>query len=339
MATMKAGLFLGAKNVQVGELEKPSPKQGEALIKVAYAGICGTDMMIYAGRHPRAKAPLAMGHEFCGEIVEIAGDSAFVPGERVVIEPTLSCGTCEACLAGQTHVCKTLRLIGIDGHGGFAEYVVVPLNRLHRIPESLSDAHAALTEPLAVAVHSVRRSNMKVGDRVVILGGGPIGLMIGMVAKLAGAREIIVSDISPYRLSKAKELGFVALDAKTANVGEEIRTITQGVGADIVFEVAGTPATVSLMVEAVRIQGQVVVVSLFKQPPAVDLASMHFKEISLTTTRCYSTGDFETAIQFMAKGMLDISPMISHELKLDQVAQGFEYMENPDQSLKVLIQP
>lgn len=148
-----------------------------------------------------------------------------------------------------------------------------------------------------------------------------------------------MSDISPYRLSKAKELGFVALDAKTANVGEEIRTITQGVGADIVFEVAGTPATVSLMVEAVRIQGQVVVVSLFKQPPAVDLASMHFKEISLTTTRCYSTGDFETAIQFMAKGMLDISPMISHELKLDQVAQGFEYMENPDQSLKVLIQP
>lgn len=336
---MTAGLYLGERNVQVGELEKPVPKQGEALIKVSYAGICGTDMMIYAGRHPRAKAPLAPGHEFCGEIVEIAGDSAFVPGDRVVIEPTLSCGACEACSAGQTHVCKTLRLIGIDGHGGFAEYVAVPLNRLHRIPDSLPDAHAALTEPLAVAVHTVRRSNMKVGDRVVILGGGPIGLMIGMIAKLAGARDIIVSDISPYRLSKAKELGFTALDAKNADVGEQIQTLTDGVGADLVFEVAGTPATVSLMVEAARIQGQVVVVSLFKQPPAVDLARMHFKEISLTTTRCYSRDDFETAIQFMAKGMLDISPMISHELKLEQIAQGFEFMEKPDQSLKILIQP
>jgi (R,R)-butanediol dehydrogenase/meso-butanediol dehydrogenase/diacetyl reductase len=339
MAQMRAGLFLGEENVQVRELEKPKPKRGEALLKVSYAGICGTDMMIYAGKHPRAKPPVALGHEFSGVIVEAGGDTSFLPGERVVVEPTLSCGICEACASGQPHVCKTLRLIGIDYDGGFSEYVAVPLHRLHRIPEGLLDSHAALTEPLAVAVHTVRRSNMKVGDNIVILGGGPIGLLIGLVAQQAGAQQIIVSDISPYRLAKAKELGFVAVDAKETNVSEKVMELTGGIGADIVFEVAGTAATAIQMVEAIKIQGQIVVVSLFKQPPTVDLAKMHFKEISLTTTRCYSSRDFGTAIQFMALGRIDLSPIISHELSLYQIALGFSLMSNPNTALKILIRP
>jgi (R,R)-butanediol dehydrogenase/meso-butanediol dehydrogenase/diacetyl reductase len=339
MSSMRAGLYISEKNVVVGEVDKPLSKQGEALIKVSYAGICGTDMMIYFGRHPRAKAPLAMGHEFAGVIEDINGDCSFAIGDRVVIEPTLSCGTCEACTSGQYHVCKTLKLIGIDHHGGFAEYAAVPLHRLHQIPEGLSAAHASLAEPLAVAVHTVRRSDLKVGDNLVILGGGPIGLLIGLVAKQAGANQIIVSDISPYRLNKAKELGFIALDAKEENVNEKVAALTDRVGADIVFEVAGSPATARQMTDLIKIQGQIVVVSVFKQPPVVDLAAMHFKEISLTTTRCYSRGDFEKAIRLMANGIIDVSQVISHQLSLEQIAEGFELMENPNVSLKILIQP
>ncbi|MFF2446928.1 zinc-binding dehydrogenase [Neobacillus sp. NPDC058068] len=338
MAVMKAGLYISEKNVVLGELEKPTLNEGEALIKVSYAGICGTDMMIYAGKHPRAKAPLAMGHEFSGIIEEINGESAFSIGDRVVIEPTLSCGTCEACKSGQFHVCKSLKLIGIDKHGGFAEYAAVPLNRLHRIPEGLSDAHAALAEPVAVAVHTVRRSNLKVGDNVVILGGGPIGLLIGLMAKQAGANQIIVSDISPYRLGKAKEFGFTALDAKEVNVTAEVLSLTNGIGADIVFEVAGTQITATQMVEVSKIQGQIVVVSVYKQQPAINLATMHFKEISLTTTRCYSGSDFEKAIRLMETGRIDVAPFISHQLPLEQIAEGFKLMENPDVSLKILFQ-
>ena len=339
MTQIRAGLYLGEKQVALGMIDKPSIKEGEALIKVSYAGICGTDMMIYFGKHPRAKAPLAMGHEFSGVIEELNGKSSFAVGDRVVIEPTLSCGSCEACLVGAYHVCKTLKLIGIDQHGGFAEYVVVPTHRLHRIPDELSDAHAALAEPVAVAVHTVRRSNLKVGDTVVILGAGPIGLLVALVAKQAGAGQIIISDISPYRLGKAKELGFSVLNAKEVQVTEEVTRLTDGIGADVVFEVAGNQITAKQMVETVRIQGQIVVVSVYKHAPTIDLAAMHFREISLTTTRCYGKADFEKAIQLMKNKSIDVSSIISHDLPLDQIVEGFGYMENQDISLKVLFRP
>jgi (R,R)-butanediol dehydrogenase/meso-butanediol dehydrogenase/diacetyl reductase len=336
---MRAGLYLSEKKVSVGELEKPSLSKNQALIKVSYAGICGTDMMIYSGKHPRAKAPLAMGHEFSGVIEEIIGESGFTVGERVVVEPTISCGQCKACVSGQTHVCKQLRLIGIDLHGGFAEYVAVPLDRLHLIPDELPEAMAALAEPLAVAVHTVRKSNLKVGDDVVILGAGPIGLLIGLIAKRAGANQVIVSDISPYRIAKAQELGFIAMDARKGRVIEETMDLTNGDGADIVFEVAGSQETAEHMVDLAKIQGQIVVVSIFKTPPVVNLAKMHFREISLMTTRCYSGEDFKTAIQMMAKEEIDVTSIISHQLLLDEIEKGFSLMAKPDESLKILIQP
>ncbi|MFJ5717621.1 zinc-binding dehydrogenase [Neobacillus sp. NPDC093127] len=339
MTVMKAGLYLSEKNVVLGTLEKPTLKQGEALIKVSSAGICGTDMMIYFGKHPRAKAPLAMGHEFSGVIEEINGDSTFTVGDRVVVEPTISCGKCDACLSGNSHVCKTLGLIGIDSHGGFAEYVAVPLHRLHEVPNTLSDEHAALAEPVAVGIHTVRRSNVKVGDTVLVLGAGPIGLLIALTAKLAGADKIFISDISPYRLGKAEELGFIVLDSKKVDVVEEVKAATNGNGADVVFEVAGNNITANQMIHACRTQGQIVVVSVFKQPPTIDLAAMHFRELSLTTTRCYSHSDFATAISMMASGQIDVTSLISHQLPLNEIEKGFQLMTNPEESLKILIQP
>jgi 2-desacetyl-2-hydroxyethyl bacteriochlorophyllide A dehydrogenase len=336
---MKAGLYISEKNIEVGSMEKPTLNQGEALIKVSAAGICGTDMMIYFGKHPRAKAPLAMGHEFSGVIEEINGESIFKIGDRIVVEPTISCGKCDACLSGNSHVCKTLGLIGIDFHGGFAEYVAVPLHRLHKIPDTLSDDHAALAEPVAVGIHTVRRSNMKVGDTVVVLGAGPIGLLIALTAKIAGADKIYISDISPYRLGKAEELGFIALNGNEVDVVKEVLEETNGVGADIVFEVAGNNLTANQMIHACRTQGQIVVVSVYKQPPTIDLAAMHFRELSLTTTRCYSHSDFATAISMMASGQIDVTPFISHQLSLDEIEKGFQLMMNPDESLKILIQP
>lgn len=337
--TMKAGLYISEKKVMVGQIEVPDLQPGEALIKVAFAGICGTDMMIYAGKHPRAKAPLAMGHEFSGRIERLQGESDWAVGDRVVIEPTLSCGKCEACLAGASHVCKTLKLIGIDKHGGFAEYVAVPFDRLHRIPEGLSDAHAALAEPVAIAVHTVRRSNLKVGDHAVVLGAGPIGLLTGMIAKQAGACQVLISDISSYRLAKAEQLGLTALNAKEVNVTEEILKRTGGNGAEVVFEVAGNQITAKQMIETVKTQGQIVVVSVFKQAPAIDLAAMHYREISLTTTRCCSKSDFAKAINLLHSGAIDVAPLISHELPLEQIEEGFHLMENPDVSIKVLFHP
>lgn len=339
MTMMKAGLYVSEKEVKVGTIEKPTLKEGEALIKVSFAGICGTDMMIYFGKHPRAKAPLAMGHEFSGVIEDMKGDTSFRIGDRIVVEPTISCGKCAACLSGNSHVCETLRLIGIDSDGGFAEYVAVPFHRLHKIPDTLSASHAALVEPVAVGIHTVRRSNVKVGDTVLVLGAGPIGLLTALTAKLAGADKIFISDISPYRLGKAKELGFLALDGKAVDVVEEVKLATNGIGADVVFEVAGNNITANQMIHACRTQGQIVVVSVYKQAPTIDLAAMHFRELSLTTTRCYSHADFATAISMMGSGEIDVTPFISHQLPLDEIERGFQLMTNPEEALKILFQP
>ncbi|MFD2616622.1 zinc-dependent alcohol dehydrogenase [Terrilactibacillus laevilacticus] len=341
MSEMKAGLYKSPKHVEMGQLPIPTIKKDEVLVKVSFAGICGTDMMIYFGRHPRAKAPLAMGHEFSGIIEKVHPLSVdeFSVGDRVVIEPTLSCGSCDACRSGQFHVCNLLQLIGIDHHGGFAEYVSVPTHRLHKIPSNVTEEHAAVVEPVAVAIHTVKRSSLQLGDTVLILGAGPIGLLIGLAAQNAGAGEIIISDVSPFRLEKAKELGFHVVDSQTDDVVQVALSLTNGKGADVVFEVAGHQATIDQMLPAIKFQGKATVVSVFKNKPQVDLAAMHFRELSLTTTRCYTHDDFRTALRLMEDGRIDVAPIISHILPIEEIKKGFELMEYPDESLKILFHP
>ncbi|WP_070808163.1 zinc-dependent alcohol dehydrogenase [Halalkalibacter okhensis] len=334
---MKAGKYVGPKLVQVAEIEKPIIAEGEALLKVSYGGICGTDMMIYAGQHPRAQSSLTMGHEFSGVIEEIKGMSSFKKGDRVVVEPTISCGECRPCQSGNSHVCESLKLIGIDVDGGFSEYAKVPINRLHKVPDELPLNLAALTEPVAVAVHSVRRSTLKVGESVAILGAGPIGLLIGLIAQLNGAKDIYVSDISPFRLGIAEQMGFRAIHAKETNVVDEIRARNNNEFIDVVFEVAGSQQTVDQMIPLIKTQGQIVVVSVFKNKPALSLADMHFRELSITTTRCYTSDDFRTAVELMASAKVDFSTLISHEFHIDDIDKGFSVMKNTEESLKVLI--
>ncbi|MTT32636.1 alcohol dehydrogenase catalytic domain-containing protein [Terrilactibacillus sp. BCM23-1] len=338
---MKAGLYTAPKQVEMATLPIPTIKKDEVLVKVSYAGICGTDMMIYFGKHPRAKSPLAMGHEFSGVIEKVHPlfVDDFSVGDRVVIEPTLSCGSCDACRSGQYHVCNTLQLIGIDHHGGFAEYVSVPVHCLHKIPMTVTDEQAAVTEPVAVAIHTVRRSSLQIGDTVLILGAGPIGLLIGLAARNAGAGDIIISDISPFRLEKAKELGFHVVDSKTEDVVQVVLSQTNGKGADVVFEVAGHQATIDQMLPAIKFQGKVTVVSVFKNNPQIDLAAMHFRELSLTTTRCYTHDDFKAALRLMEDGRIDVASIVSHVLPIEEIKKGFELMEYPDESLKILFHP
>lgn len=340
MEFMKAGQYLDREKIGLTKLPKPPILENEARIKVAYAGICGTDMMIYNGKHPRATAPTILGHEFSGTIDEIKGNSSFEVGDKVVIEPTIHCGVCPPCQLGQTHICQNLKLIGIDMDGGFAEYARVPIRNLHSVPEEFPLSLASMAEPLAVAIHTVRRSTLKVGENVSILGAGPIGILIGMVAKMNGAKNVFISDISPYRLEKAKQLGLQTVDASNKNVVDEIFKQTNNELIDVVFEVAGTQTTMDQMVELIKSQGQIVVVSVFKNNPNINLAAMHFNEISLTTTRCYSRSDFLTALDMMiSKEMVrnSLSTIVSHELDIEELAKGFSLMQGSENSLKILI--
>ena len=241
--TMKGAVYAGPKTIENISRPIPIPREGETLIKVESVGICGTDIAIYSGKHPRAKAPLIMGHEVGGTVVEINGDKpkGFDVGSRVTFFPLVSCGKCYTCKTGKTYVCETLKLIGIDSDGGMAEYMVVPTESVIPVPMSWNKMRAALIEPVAVAVHAVRRSSMKIGDRVLVLGAGIIGNLCAQMAKAAGASLVVVADLVPYRLKIAADLGYITVNLKDEDLYTRGKELTDGIGFDITLECSEVP--------------------------------------------------------------------------------------------------
>ena len=336
--SMKAAFWTGTEQIEVKQVERPTPGPGQALIKVAYGGICGTDLMIYLGKHPRSKAPMVMCHEFSGIIVEADGD-AFAPGTPVVINPLLMDGTCYACRNGVSHLCDNLGLVGIDCDGGFAEYVVVPLYTVCQIADSLPLVQAALVEPLAVAVHAVRVSDLKVGDVTAVLGAGPIGIMTAQVARLAGARRVFVSERSPRRVAIAREMGFEVIDIAEKNAVEAILDETEGVGVPVVFETAGVQPTIDDAAKLARVQGQILQVGLPKTPPTVDMTAIAFREIRRTPIRVYRNEDVEVAIAIAATGKLDLVTPVTHVLPLEDLHEAMEIAHAASDACKILLDP
>jgi 2-desacetyl-2-hydroxyethyl bacteriochlorophyllide A dehydrogenase len=308
----------------------PVLKPGEALIKVACSGICGTDLTIASGKHPRAKAPLILGHEFCGEVVSVHDevDRHWV-GKRVVVEPLLSCGYCRPCLEGNYHVCETLGFLGIDVPGSMAEYVAAPVHRLYDIGD-LAYEKAALVEPLAVAVHDVRRSGVKVGEFTVVLGGGTIGQLICQVLVAAGAGEIIVTEPSPFRQRLLAQLPVKVVDPSRENIPANT--------ADVVFETAGVTVAVDQAVNIARVRGTIVQISLPKEPIPVDLMKVAFKELNIVGCRVYNRFDYQAAIQLLRSGKINTDTLITHIMPLEKGAQGIELIKKGE-AIKVLLQP
>ncbi|MHB0859270.1 MAG: zinc-dependent alcohol dehydrogenase [Anaerolineae bacterium] len=333
---MRAALWLGTEQVAFREVERPTPRPGEALIRVAYAGICGTDLMIYLGKHPRAKAPLVMSHEFVGAIVEADGD-AFAPGTPVAVNPLLTCGACYACRNGIPHVCARLGLVGIDRDGGFAEYVATPLHTVRPLPESLPLVQAALIEPLAVAVHALRASDLRVGDVTAILGAGPVGILTAQVARLAGARRVFVSEQSPRRLQIARDLGFEVIDVAQQNTVQTIMDATGGEGLPVVFETAGVQATIREAGQLGRPGGQILQVGMPKTPPLVDISGLSYRELRITPIRVYREEDFDQAIHIAATGRVDLVQPVTHVVSLRELAAAFEVAHQATDACKILV--
>lgn len=335
---MKAALWTGLESISVEQIERPALVPGEAVVKVAYGGICGTDLMIYLGKHPRAKAPLVMCHEFSGTIVDADGD-AFAPGTSVAINPLLSCGRCYACRSGIAYVCEKLGLVGIDRDGGFAEYVSVPLHTVRPVPKSLPLVAAALIEPLAVGVHAVRVSDLRVGDVTAVLGAGPVGILTAQVARLAGALRVLVTDLSPKRLAVARALGFEVIDGAKQDPVQVIMEATDGVGVPVVFETAGVQATVAQAGTVTRIGGQILQVGMPKAPVQVDMTPILFREIRRKPIRVYREEDVDQAIAIAATGRLDLTTPVTHILPLDKLAEGLELAHEAVEACKILIAP
>lgn len=336
---MKALIYNSPKSVLIKDIEKPIPKNDQALIRIEYCGVCGGDISIYSGTHPRAKPPLIIGHEFVGIIEEIYGNSnSFKIGDRVAPYPLISCGNCFACKNGKSHVCDNLKLIGIDLNGGMAEYVCCNTDMLFKVPQSVPSEIAGLIEPLAVAVHTIHRAGFKPFDKIVIQGAGPIGIIIAIVARYSGANNIIISDIDCGRLNIAKKLGFNTINPNKENIKNHVKKITNSDLADIVFECTGTPSAALEMTSICRTDGTICLVGVHKKPSLINLADMHFRELKMIATRVYTKHDFKQAIELTKYISNDLKNIITHKIPLSNCLNIFNLIADPNvETVKILI--
>jgi 2-desacetyl-2-hydroxyethyl bacteriochlorophyllide A dehydrogenase len=336
---IKAAFYEGNETIRVGPCKPVEPTAGQVQIKVSYCGICGTDLHVFHGRMDhRVRMPQIMGHEMSGTITSIGpGVKGFALEDRVTVMPLDPCNQCPACRAGHSHICQNLKFLGIDEPGALQTYWTVPAHTLHRLPVALSLAQGAMIEPLAVACHDVRLGDVKAGEQVVVLGGGPIGTLVALVARSRGAR-VIVSEINPFRMKLGEELGLEVINPREQDLPKHMARLTGGAGADVVFEVTGSAAGAELMTQIPRTRGRIVIVGVFGEPPKVDLFKFFWRELKLCGARVYEHEDFEKAIDLARTGAIPLDRLISQTYKLEQLEAGIRQLEGGGPSMKILIQ-
>jgi 2-desacetyl-2-hydroxyethyl bacteriochlorophyllide A dehydrogenase len=336
METMLAARYLGPNRIEVEEVPIPEIGPGEALVQVEACGFCGSDLNIIAGTHPRARAPLTIGHELSGRIVQLAEPgSGFETGDLVTVFPLIGCGQCYACTHGFAHVCRTLRLYGFDVDGGMAQFLRLPVSTLISLPANMPARIGALIEPLAVAVHGCGRTPLQAVRVAAVLGAGPIGLLTALVLRARGIEHVLISDVIPARLELAAALGLTASPAGD-ELKHQVMELSHGDGADVVFECAGHPSSAREMTQLARSRGAIVALGVFKKPVEVDLQAVNFKELEIVGSRVYERSDFAEAIR-LASG-LPLERIITHSFPLDSVRQAFDAFQSAS-ACKVLVLP
>lgn len=338
-AILKAGSVKGLKLVDVS---KPEIGPDEVLIKLRRAGICGTDLHIYdwdAWSQSRIHPPLILGHEFMGEVVELGTLVHTVEvGDRVSGEGHITCGHCELCRTGNAHVCRRTEIIGIDRDGAFADYLAFPASNLLPIPDSISDDHAAVFDPLGNAFHTVLHTDVA-GKVVAVIGCGPIGLFAVGIARAAGASLVIAVEPHQDRRTIARRMGAgLTLDPVQDDVEEAVKELTSGYGADVVCEISGHPDGVTTAFRICRNAGYVRMLGLPRGRVEINLArDVIFKGLhvyGVVGRRMYGT--WIRMIDFLAAGLLDIDPVITHRLPLDRFEEGIEAMRGGSAAKVVL---
>ncbi|MET7946445.1 alcohol dehydrogenase catalytic domain-containing protein [Micromonospora sp. NPDC005324] len=325
---MKAVVYRGARHLGIENRDPEPPGRGQVRIDVAYTGICGTDLHIYHGdMDARVGDSAIIGHEMSGRIAAVGeGVTGWNIGQPVTVMPTRPCGRCAACRRGNSHVCHAMNFLGIDSPGAMQSSWTVPVELVLPLPEELPLDHAALVEPVAVAVHDVRRGNVTADDQVVVVGGGPVGVLIATVARSRGARVLLVEP-DPFRREVAEGIGIEAVDPRATDVVALVNDRTDGEGADIAFEVSGAPAGVTTAVDVLTTRGRLVMVAIHPQPREVNLHRFFWRELELLGARLYQRDDMVEAIRLVASGAIPARQLISRVEPVEAASAAFEALE------------
>lgn len=339
---MRAAFGTGARSIEVREVDRPVPGAGHALLRVRACGICGSDLHWFHGGFP--PPGVCPGHEIAGEVVEIGGDvRGLQVGDRVAVEPLVVCGRCPACRRGDYQLCSRFRLIGTAVDGGLADYMVAPARALFALPEDVAWDVAALSEPTAVCVHAARLAQLRVGDRVLVIGGGTIGLLSVLVARASGASVIAISARHPHQQAMARALG--ATHVMQSEDEDAHDSVMRALAPDVVFEtVGGNADTITEALQAVRPGGTVVVLGIFTSSVSCNPLVLVAKEVrligSLTYGHAGARADFEIAIDLLAAHRAQAAALVTHRFNLDAAQLAFETAgDKRGGAIKVIVQP
>lgn len=338
MTTITAAFYRGDRTFAVERTEAKTPGANEVAVRVAYCGICGTDMHVYHGNmDARVGMNRTIGHEMSGVVAETGpGVTTVNVGQKVVVRPLDHCGECPACRAGHQHVCHKLKFLGLDTDGAMQEVWTVPAHTLHVLPDDLRMDHAALIEPVAVACHDVRLSRLQPGEDVVVIGGGPIGILVAMVARDAGG-NVVISEVNPNRLAIARKLGFDTVNPAETDLPAAIAERTGGKGAEVVFEVSGTQPGVDAMTAVAATKARIVMVAIHAKKPAIDMFQFFWRELTLLGARVYEPEDYEKAIATIVSGGVDADTIITDISPLADIQAAFEALDSSPTAMKSLI--
>jgi (R,R)-butanediol dehydrogenase/meso-butanediol dehydrogenase/diacetyl reductase len=336
---MKAAVYKQPNEMAVIDVPRPVAGRGEVVLKVHACGICGSDL--HAVQYGFGMPPgSVMGHEFCGEIVELGPEvGGYAIGDRVTSLPYIGCNTCELCAVGNGMHCENIRGLGLGQlPGAYAEYVMCGAKSLFKLPDNVDSRLGALIEPLSVGLHGVNRSGLGPGAACVVMGGGPIGLATLLWCKAKGAATVIVSELAPGRSELARRLGATeVVNPAIKDPGERIREMT-GRGPDLVFECIGVKATLESAISMVATLGRVVVLGVCMEPDEITPVRCIFKEITVSFVLGYNDAEFQETIDALSQGKIDPRPMVTDVIGVEQVPEMFAALRKPSGQAKVIVE-
>ena len=326
--------------IEFREIETPVPKAGEVLIRIKKIGVCGSVIDDWHGNQPFTSYPDTQGHEVSGEIAALgAGVENLEVGQKVTIQPQVVCGKCYPCRHGKYNLCETLKVMGFQTTGVASEYFAVDAAKVTPLPQEMSFDEGAMIEPLAVAVHAVRKFGDMRGMRVAVLGAGPIGILVAQAAKGMGAESVLITDISDLRLEKARQCGVdFCVNTCEADFGEALVSSFGPDKADVIYDCAGNNVTMGQAIRCARKGSTIILVAVFAGMAEVDLAVLNDHELDLNTTMMYRNEDYLEAIELVRAGKVDLKPLISKHFAFRDYAEAYRYIdENRETTMKVII--
>lgn len=337
---MRQAILKQPEKIIFREVEKPVISAREVLIRVKQIGICGSDIKAYFGKHPYIKYPIVQGHEFSGVV---AAKGREVKGlkldDKVTVRPQLVCGHCYLCKQGDYNICQNLKVIGFQAEGAAQEYLKVDMNLVVKLPEKMSFEEGAMVEPVAVAVHALGQASRLKSRKILVLGAGTIGNLTAQVARALGARSVMITDLSSFRLKIARECGIDhTVNVARASLSEQLEKSFGPAGADLILECVGAESTINQAIEVARKGSEIIVVGVFDEKPRTDIGLVQDKELKLLGSLMYKAEDYQTAIRLINSSRIRLKPLMSRTFSFEDYPEAYRFLEKSgNRVMKVFI--